>query len=115
LTSSSSCCLMILRPPSSTLFPYTTLFRSAYDLEGVQLAQAEPVADPATLPQNVIIITARRREEAAQEVPIAISTLDGRTINETGNFSVQKIQQLTPTLQVYSSNPRNTSVNIRGL
>jgi len=88
---------------------------NAYDLEGVQLAQAEPVADPATLPQNVIIITARRREEAAQEVPIAISTLDGRTINETGNFSVQKIQQLTPTLQVYSSNPRNTSVNIRGL
>src|SRR5690606_39829458 len=85
LTSSSSCCLMILRPPSSTLFPYTTLFRSAYDLEGVQLAQAEPVADPATLPQNVIIITARRREEAAQEVPIAISTLDGRTINETGD------------------------------
>ncbi len=88
---------------------------NAYDLEGVQLAQAAAPVEAEAVPQNVIIITARRRQEAAQEVPLAISTLDGRTINETGNFSVQKIQQLTPTLQVYSSNPRNTSVNIRGL
>src|SRR5690606_14788429 len=45
----------------------------------------------------------------------AIGVLDGRTINDTGAFSVYKIQQLTPTLQVYSSNPRNTAVNIRGI
>jgi iron complex outermembrane receptor protein len=69
----------------------------------------------ANYPENVIIITARRRQEAAQDVPLAISTLDARTINETGNFSVYKLQQLAPTLQVYSSNPRNTVVNIRGL
>ena len=47
-------------------------------------------------------------------MPIAIGVLDGRTINETGAFSVYKLQQLTPTLQIYSSNPRNTAVNIRG-
>jgi iron complex outermembrane receptor protein len=73
-------------------------------------AQAE-----ARVPENVIIITARRRQEAQQDVPLAIATLDGRTINDTGAFSVHKIQQLTPTLQVYSSNPRNTAVNIRGI
>src|SRR5258708_23973181 len=28
---------MIRRPPRSTLFPYTTLFRSAYDLEKLRL------------------------------------------------------------------------------
>lgn len=72
-------------------------------------------ADAGNVPENVIIITARRREETAQEVPLAIATLDGRTINDTGAFSVQKIQQLAPTLQVYSSNPRNTAVNIRGI
>ncbi|OYW45362.1 MAG: TonB-dependent receptor [Sphingomonadales bacterium 12-68-11] len=74
-----------------------------------------PAASSSGAPENVIIITARRREEAAQDVPLAISTLDARTINETGNFSVYKLQQLAPTLQVYSSNPRNTVVNIRGL
>jgi len=78
-------------------------------------ANAPPEVTVANLPENAIIITARRREEAAQDVPLAISTLDARAINQTGNFSVQKIQQLTPTLQVYSSNPRNTSVNIRGI
>jgi iron complex outermembrane receptor protein len=76
---------------------------------------AVAAVDTAVIPENVIIITARRREETAQEVPLAIATLDGRTINETGAFSIQRIQQLAPTLQVYSSNPRNTSVNIRGI
>jgi iron complex outermembrane receptor protein len=72
-------------------------------------------ADPGITPENLIIVTARRREESSQEVPLAIATLDGRTINETGAFSVQKLQQLAPTLQVYSSNPRNTAVNVRGI
>jgi iron complex outermembrane recepter protein len=78
-------------------------------------AQAAASASGQIVPENVIIITARRREESSQEVPLAIATLDGRTINDTGAYSVQKIQQLAPTLQVYSSNPRNTAVNIRGL
>src|SRR3712207_7151059 len=33
---------MIRRPPRSTLFPYTTLFRSASDIPGLSLAPASP-------------------------------------------------------------------------
>lgn len=64
---------------------------------------------------EVIIVTARRRQETAQQVPLAISVIRGDSIEATGNFNIVKIQQLAPTLQVYTSNPRNTSVNIRGL
>ena len=64
---------------------------------------------------DVIIVTARRRQETAQEVPLAISVIRGDSIESTGNFNIVKLQQLAPTLQVYTSNPRNTSVNIRGL
>jgi iron complex outermembrane recepter protein len=64
---------------------------------------------------DVIIVTARHRQETAQAVPLAISVIKGDSIEATGNFNVVKLQQLTPTLQVYTSNPRNTSVNIRGL
>ena len=64
---------------------------------------------------DVIIVTARRRKETAQEVPLAISVIKGDSIEATGSFNVVKLQQLAPTLQVYTSNPRNTSVNIRGL
>lgn len=78
----------------------------------------QPV-DPAAETQNprsdVIVVTARRRQETAQEVPLAISVVRGDSIEATGNFNIVKLQQLAPTLQVYTTNPRNTSVNIRGL
>ncbi|MBB5684265.1 TonB-dependent receptor [Sphingobium boeckii] len=64
---------------------------------------------------NIILVTARRRLETAQEVPLAISVIRGDSIEATGNFNIVKLQQLAPTLQVYTTNPRNTSVNIRGL
>src|SRR3712207_8018933 len=45
---------MIRRPPRSTLFPYTTLFRSAgmrsYASEGVRKAGIEPPGRPPTGP-----------------------------------------------------------------
>jgi iron complex outermembrane receptor protein len=78
-------------------------------------------ADPAAAADEdvsrgeVIVVTARRRQESAQAVPLAISVVKGDSIEATGNFNVVKLQQLAPTLQVYTSNPRNTSVNIRGL
>ncbi|MFC3442440.1 TonB-dependent receptor [Sphingobium rhizovicinum] len=79
---------------------------------------AQPNADGAeqTSPRGeVIVVTARRRQETAQEVPLAISVVKGDSIEATGNFNIVKLQQLAPTLQVYTTNPRNTSVNIRGL
>ena len=62
-----------------------------------------------------IIVTARRRDETAQDIPVAVSVVGGDQIDNTGSFNVGRLQQLTPTLQFYSSNPRNTSVNIRGI
>jgi iron complex outermembrane recepter protein len=74
------------------------------------------IADDGTAEETGdLIVTARRRSEGVQDVPIAISVVDGTQIDDTGSFNVGRLQQLTPTLQFYSSNPRNTSVNIRGL
>ncbi|MCU0948110.1 MAG: TonB-dependent receptor plug domain-containing protein, partial [Porphyrobacter sp.] len=64
---------------------------------------------------NDIIVAARRRSESAQDVPIAVTVLGAQQIAETGAFNIGRLQQLAPTLQLYSSNPRNTSLNIRGL
>ena len=65
--------------------------------------------------EEIILVTARRREESSQDVPLAISVVGGEHIDNTGSFNVGRLQQLTPTLQFYSSNPRNTAVNIRGI
>jgi iron complex outermembrane receptor protein len=65
---------------------------------------------------DVISVTgARRREEAVQEVPIPVSVVDGELISESGAFNVNRVKELIPSVQLYSSNPRNTGVNIRGL
>jgi iron complex outermembrane recepter protein len=79
------------------------------------LIPAPPSAAEAETDPGAIVVTARRRSETAQEVPLAISVINDDSIEATGNFNILKLQQLTPTLQVYSSNPRNTAVNIRGL
>ena len=78
---------------------------------------AEPSATTAQQKQdsNDIIVTARRRSESAQDIPLAVSVLDAKQLDETGAFNVNRLQQLAPTLQFYSSNPRNTAVNIRGI
>src|SRR4051794_6322540 len=105
---------MAAPPPNTAAMPEGPVDRGPdIVVDGVQ--SGTEAASPPKVPENVIIITARRRQEVAQDVPIAIGVLDGRTINETGAFSVYKIQQLTPTLQIYSSNPRDTAVNIRGI
>jgi iron complex outermembrane receptor protein len=86
---------------------------SAAALGSAVNSDAQAQEDPGR--GDVIIVTARRRQETAQEVPLAISVIRGDSIESTGNFNVVKLQQLAPTLQVYASNPRNTAVNIRGL
>ncbi|HEY8894797.1 MAG TPA: TonB-dependent receptor, partial [Niastella sp.] len=62
-----------------------------------------------------VVITSRRRVETAQEVPIPISVVGGGQVEATGSFNVNRLKELVPTVQLYSSNPRNTTLNVRGL
>lgn len=62
-----------------------------------------------------LVITSRRRVEAAQDVPIAISVVSGKQVDEAGAFNVNRLKELVPSVQFYSSNPRNTTLNIRGM
>jgi iron complex outermembrane receptor protein len=73
---------------------------------------ANPAVDSAT---DEVTVVARRREETAQEVPIPVSVVGGERIDDVGAFNVNRVKELVPTVQLYSSNPRNTTVNIRGL
>jgi len=77
-------------------------------------------ADDAAAPQAAgnpddIVVTARRRTERAQDVPIAMSIVGGQELARTGTFNLGRLQQQQPALQFYSSNPRNSAINIRGL
>jgi iron complex outermembrane receptor protein len=73
---------------------------------------AAPAADAGA---DEVTVVARRREESAQDVPIPVSVVGGERIDDVGAFNVNRVKELVPTVQLYSSNPRNTTVNIRGL
>ncbi len=62
-----------------------------------------------------VVVTARRRSETAQDVPIPVSIIGAAAVENTGSFNVNRVKELVPSVQLYSSNPRNTTLNIRGL
>jgi iron complex outermembrane receptor protein len=64
--------------------------------------------------KDTIIITSRRRREVLQNVPIPISVVTRSLVEDAGAFNVNRLKELIPSVQLYSSNPRNTALNIRG-
>lgn len=87
-------------------------------VEPVQSTQTAPAEPAAQEPINLggdILVTARRRAESAQSVPIAMSVISGDSIAASGNYNLTRLQQQQPSVQFYSSNPRNSAINIRGL
>ena len=48
-------------------------------------------------------------------MPIPVSVVSGTLMADAGAFNVNRLKELVPTVQFYSSNPRNSTINIRGL
>jgi iron complex outermembrane receptor protein len=79
-----------------------------------QSATADVTLNPARFSQSVVV-TARRTEEVAQEVPIPVSVVRGDLVADAGAFNVNRLKEMLPTVQFYSTNPRNSSINVRGI
>jgi len=81
-----------------------------------QAAEAEGYsADASTGAGEVIVVTARRRVENAQDVPIALTVLGGKRLEATSVYTLDQVKQQVPSLQIFAINPRNTNINIRNL
>jgi iron complex outermembrane recepter protein len=97
----------------TTLDGFETAVREVALADG-QTATIELTLVPARLTEGVVV-TARRVEEAAQDVPIPLSVVDRNLVENAGAFNVNRLKELIPTVQFYSTNPRNSTINIRGL
>jgi iron complex outermembrane receptor protein len=80
-------------------------------------AFAEEAADAyeAVDTSDAIVVTARRRAENLQDIPVAVAVVGGEALDAQGTYNISKLTQLQPTLQFFSTNPRNTFINIRGI
>ncbi len=77
-------------------------------------AMAEETSEAFVVARQ-IIVTARQRPEDPQEVPIAMSVLDGVRLEQSYTLNTRDLSVLVPTLNFSSANPRNTAFTIRGL
>ncbi|MBB5684906.1 TonB-dependent receptor [Sphingobium boeckii] len=82
---------------------------------GEEAAETAVTDGASSANDNEITVTARRRAERAQDVPIALTAVSGDTLERAGAINLVQIAQLTPTLVIRNNNARNTFVNIRGL
>jgi iron complex outermembrane receptor protein len=98
--------------------PFTLVIRSVGYQPLEYLAQNKELKIELSATQTSLqelVVTSRRRAEKVQEVPIPISIIRGQAIEDAGAFNVNRLKELVPTVQLYASNARNTTLNIRGL
>jgi iron complex outermembrane receptor protein len=75
-------------------------------------------AEEERITQNVldsVVVTARNREEIAQDVPLPVSVIGGKRLDRDNIVTVNELVKAVPNLGVFGSNPRQTSISIRGL
>jgi iron complex outermembrane receptor protein len=86
----------------------------AFGFAGVASAQTAPQAAPTTV--DDIIVTAQKREQNLQDVPIVVTTLSQETLENAGVHDIKDLQILTPGMTVTStSSEASTTVRIRGV
>ncbi|MBP7014129.1 MAG: TonB-dependent receptor, partial [Steroidobacteraceae bacterium] len=81
------------------------------------LAQDAPVARSSVTGLEEVTVTARRREESLQDVPIAVSAFSAERIQAIGAQDITWLQQSTPnlTLQVARGTNSTLIAFIRGI
>jgi outer membrane receptor protein involved in Fe transport len=80
---------------------------------GQNVAAEEP-EDPSTVDE--IIVTAQRREQSLQEVPVVVTALSEQILEDTGVRDIRDLQILTPGLTVTSTSSEvSTTARIRGV
>ena len=63
-----------------------------------------------------IIVTARRREENIQTLPLSIAALNADTMRVQGIYFLDDVDELVPNLQIEQSSRANqTEISIRGI
>jgi iron complex outermembrane recepter protein len=80
--------------------------------------QAAKAEEEERITQNVLdslIVTARAREEIAQDVPLPVEVIGGKRLDRDNIVTINELVKAVPNLGVFGSNPRQTSISIRGI
>lgn len=96
---------------ASTLAVMVSASASAPEAEAAAVAGSEVAGPAATIDE--IVVTARRREENLQDVPVAVTVVSGESLREMGILDVRDLAFTVPSLtatNVFSSNHVNFTI-----
>jgi iron complex outermembrane recepter protein len=77
--------------------------------------QENPGATPSGAPNADIIVTAQRRSESLQKVPMTVSVATGEQLEKLVLTDFKDVQQLTPGLEMNNNDGRRNVATIRGI
>jgi len=87
-------------------------------------AQPQPQRQPQPQPQQaaaqpadglqVVTVTAQKRPQAMQDVPVAVSTVDARAIENQQIVGFSDLTRVAPALTI-NENPNNNNISLRGI
>jgi iron complex outermembrane receptor protein len=107
---------MYLKRAALGLFGSTMLCTSgAAFAQPTQPAPATPAAAPAEDNGDVIIVTAQKRSENLQNVPISIQALGTQQLEDLNVSNFQDYTRLLPSISYQTFQPGTTNVYIRGV
>ncbi|HEX5776049.1 MAG TPA: TonB-dependent receptor [Caulobacteraceae bacterium] len=105
-----------------TIWKAALLAGAAWSMAGAAYAQdaeevAAAAAPEASATVEEVVVTARRRAESLQDVPVAVSAFSGEQLEAVGAENITKLQQQTPnlTLQVARGSNSTLIAFIRGV
>ena len=61
------------------------------------------------------VVTAQKRSESVQDVPIAIQAISGEDLNALGVQTAADVTKLAPNINISTQNPVSQAINIRGV
>jgi iron complex outermembrane receptor protein len=83
--------------------------RSAQDRASYRIAQmdaAQPRVASADSVLGEVVVTARRRAERLQDVPVAVTAIDSQSLQQNQISSAKNLEKIVPSLQVNSNSVR---------
>ncbi|TBV09154.1 TonB-dependent receptor [Stutzerimonas kirkiae] len=78
------------------------------------LVAADAWGQEDVLALDPVDVSARHRAEVTQDVPIAMTVLDGEQLEQAGHYGLRDIQQQAPGLVVSGHGPRHAGYGLRG-
>ena len=108
-------CLALLPTltPAEGLSPEETRAENE-NLQDEQTAAAE---EPSGEVDDEIVVTARKREENIQEVPVAVTVVTAETLEDSGVVDLSELQAQVPNLSIYPGRNQSTTLTafMRGI